>query len=390
MSEQDQPVIEPFGFLAPLPKPVPTPAPTPYAVWDDHPDGTAWVYLGEGNQGLTRPVILSDGFESGPSSLDTLWEGLERGDYPFISRLREQGYDLVLVGYAERSAAIQRNAAVLRSVVFRAVAERLGEARLTVGGFSMGGLIARYTLAKLEHEGFDHQTALYVSWDSPHNGAWVPISLQALAHFLVGVPALSEQINSPASRQLLWRHIETVDGTPAEDPLRSVFLDELKVYGWWPRVPRLIGVANGLPERGNGVPPGDVALAVETGWFAGTELTTQPSGEARVARLKGAFQDREVVVSGLSELDGAPGGTLETFGIAGDKLAATGKVTVRHRTVGFVPTVSAVAAGTLDEPYAPIDPDKSELDDYKVASANEPHTKVTEELGSWIIERLPR
>ncbi|WP_234003848.1 triacylglycerol lipase [Nocardiopsis sp. SBT366] len=219
MTDQQQPVVEPFGFLAPTP-PALEPAPTPDDTWEI-PGGTAWVYLSDPGAGLRRPVILSDGFESGPSDLDRLWGGLERGDYAFITELRRRGHDLVLVGYDDRSASILRNAETVTQVVFRAIGERRGDAPLAVGGFSMGGLVTRYALAKMESDGIDHQTALYLSFDSPHRGAWVPVGLQAFAHFLKATPALSRQINSAAARQLLWRHVESVDAEPVEDALRT-------------------------------------------------------------------------------------------------------------------------------------------------------------------------
>ncbi|MFI6062012.1 hypothetical protein [Streptomyces sp. NPDC051286] len=39
-------------------------------------------------------------------------------------------------------------------------------------------------------------------------------------------------------------------------------------------------------------------------------------------------------------------------------------------------------------PIDDLSPEDSELDDFKLASQNEGHTLVTEELCSWIIERL--
>ncbi len=56
-------------------------------------------------------------------------------------------------------------------------------------------------------------------------------------------------------------------------------------------------------------------------------------------------------------------------------------------------SVSAVDVGDLDDPYAAVDsldPDSSALHEFQVASANEPHTKMTHELGEWILDRLPR
>jgi hypothetical protein len=67
-------------------------------------------------------------------------------------------------------------------------------------------------------------------------------------------------------------------------------------------------------------------------------------------------------------------------------------VTIAHRTVGFVPTVSAVAIGDLDDPYTVVDeldPELSDLDDFLVAWENDPHTKITPGLAEWILDRLP-
>src|SRR5580700_7560436 len=92
-------------------------APEPDATWE-FDGGKAWVYGGKGNSGLERPVILSDGFSVGPSSLDGLYDGLNRGQFPLISTLRDRRHDLILVGYEERSASILDNAHVITSAIF--------------------------------------------------------------------------------------------------------------------------------------------------------------------------------------------------------------------------------------------------------------------------------
>ncbi|GAA2135776.1 hypothetical protein GCM10009760_14660 [Kitasatospora kazusensis] len=396
MTEQTEPTITPFGFLAPTPPEGVAPAPAPDATWE-FPGGRAWVYLSNSKFGLKRPVLISDGFENGPSSLNVLWDGMERKDFPFVSELRGRGYDLIIIGYDERNASILENAKVATAAIHRAIAERVGQSPLAVGGFSMGGLVTRYALAKMEAENDDHETALYFSIDSPHRGAWVPIGLQALAHFMTATPKLSEQINSAAARQLLWRHIETVEGTPAEDELRTKFLDELKRVGGWPSIPRKIGFANGAGDgTGNGVKPGVDAVKVTSGWFTDTDLRTQKSGDGQlVARLKGLFQDKSIRTSGLPDIDGAPGGTLETFGIAGEALKKTGKTEIKETTVCFVPTVSALALRDLDETedlYAPVgsrEGEESELDAFAFAPANEGHSHMSEHLATFIFQNLP-
>ncbi|MEU9276687.1 hypothetical protein [Streptomyces sp. NPDC048341] len=105
---------------------------------------------------------------------------------------------------------------------------------------------------------------------------------------------------------------------------------------------------------------------------------------------------RAITTDGFPELDGAPGGTLESFGLLADALAAAGEDTeAAHRSVCFVPSVSAVAIRDLDQQddlYADIGelpPEDSEADDFLLSSANEAHASMTEELARWVLDRLP-
>ncbi|WJV47926.1 esterase/lipase family protein [Streptomyces flavofungini] len=390
--------------LAPGPREAPTQVPpVPHDVWE-LPGGTAWVYRGEGNSALTRPVLLADGFNTGPSTPDFSWNALDfTSPFPFLSELRRRGRDVVLIGYHERSASILDNAQATITAIQRAAAERAGGHPLVVGGFSMGGLVTRYALAKMESEpgGPDHGTRLYFSYDSPHRGAWIPIALQAFAHYIRKLDArFSDQINSAASRQLLAQHIAEWQDAPAVDKEREEFLAELARVGNWPRQPRTIGVANGVGTgEGNGIRPGVDAVLGKGLGIVGTDLNTQSAGDAQlVATLRVlTLKKPEIHTSGLPEFDGAPGGTLEGFGILADalnKIAGLG-VDVPVREHCFVPAVSAVAIRDVtsqDDLYSDINalaPEDSELDEFKVASQNEPHTHITEELCGWILERLP-
>ncbi|TGA96429.1 hypothetical protein [Streptomyces sp. MZ04] len=385
-------------------QPVVTPAPVANEVWD-LPGGTAWVYYGQGNQGLTRPVLMADGFNSGPSSLNDSWEFLDRGPYAFLTELRRRGRDVILIGYHDRSAPIQSNAETVTGAIFRTIAERLGDHPLAVGGFSMGGLVTRYTLAKLETQRMHHQTALYWSYDSPHRGAWIPIALQSFAHYIRKLnSAFSDQMNSPAAQQLLWRHIAEWDDTPAESPLRTRFLEELQRFGSWPRIPRTIGVANGMADgTGNGVAAGELAFEGKGLSVLGSRLNTQSPGEKQlVAQLRVVTPPpaNEVHTPGLPPIDGAPGGTLNSFEILADRFNALlpilGFKSEAHiPSHSFVPAVSAVAIRDLDTEenlytdIGSLSPEESELDDFLCASQNEGHTLITEELCTWIMDRLP-
>ncbi|MFF4534646.1 hypothetical protein [Streptomyces aureus] len=388
-----------IGLVTPRGRPAPAQAPAADEEWR-LPGGSARVYYGQGHQGVVRPVVLADGFDLGPTDFDRLWEGLDDGAFPFAGRLRARGRTLVLVGFDERSESILRNAETMTAALMRTVAEQLGDTRLAVGGFGLGGLVARYALAKLEMQRMDHRTGVYVSFDSPHRGAWVPIGLQAFAHHIAPADdTLLRQIASPAAQQTLWRYLDGVDGTSAESPLRLEFKAALDRVGGWPRIPRLLGVSSGRGDgRGNGVRAGAKALTCAGPLFDGTYFLAQPKGEkAEVAVLNGVLGGpHTITTSGFPELDGAPGGTLGSFGIVADALAASGEnVDPVHRSVCFVPSVSAVSIrdlGRQDDLYIDIDalpPEQSDLDDFLLSERNDPHALMTPQTGEWVLDRLP-
>ncbi|MBZ9599559.1 esterase/lipase family protein [Streptomyces yangpuensis] len=412
------PVVDIWGPISPKPRSEVPSAPEPHEEWSLD-GGTAWVYYSPLNRRqLIRPVILSDGFSSGSSELDRLWNGLEEnGDYRFVSELHATGRDVIILGYNDRTASIKANADTVIDCIRRTLAERVGRSKLVVGGFSMGGMVTRYALAKMEHDPAlpDHETALHLSYDSPHHGGWLPVSLQAFIHFatdnfgdapVVGefIRLFSGLLNSPAAKQMARWHIAKADDTPAPAPERVAFLRELEELGGWPRSVRKIGVANGVDTgTGNGIKAGVTAVRGDGQTLKDTWLATQAKGDPLVARLqKAGGQPTEVRTSGLPEIDGAPGGLFTlplptgdpgSFGLAGLLMQALGNTVDEGGipTSCFIPSISAVAAGEIDDPkalYTPITPATSELDAFLCASRNEAHTTMTEELGAWIVNEI--
>ncbi|WP_371676375.1 esterase/lipase family protein [Streptomyces sp. NBC_01276] len=399
MSETAEPNVGSFTLGGPLTAEPSAPIDVPEHEEWILPNGFAWVFLGEGNRHLTRPVIMADGFSLGRSKLEVLYQGLESG-FPFISELRRRGRDVILLGFEERTASILDNAQAAEAAIQRAVAEQVGETRLVVGGFSMGGIVTRYALARLETLRMDHRTGLYFSYDSPHRGASVPVGVQAFSHFIPFPNDFARQMNSPAARQMLWQHYDKDTGKIGVAPERTEFLAALERVGGWPQIPMKIGVANGRAD-GVGLPdvgPGEVALRIDR-IYPGTTFYTQAQGDdVTVAYLNRRFPKAEktITTSGFPEMDGAPGGTLHTYGILAEAMEKLGgKADLRHEDVCFVPAVSAVAVRDVEEQddlYARIDamsPEESELDDFRCSSTTTVHTAITEELAVWITDRLP-
>jgi hypothetical protein len=388
--------------------------PTPDDQWM-LPNGMAWVFYGEGHDRLVSPVIMADGFNSGSSSLEFSWtflEGGEKGaDFRFISALRAREKDVIILGFTERSASILvNNSGAATAAIAKAIELRDGNNPLVVGGLSMGGLVTRYALAKMEHDGVPHETGVYFSYDSPHRGAYIPISLQAFAHYPPirdRNPAFSDYVNSDAAQELLRWHISTSDEAPGVSPKRKDFLEALEDVGEWPKeIPRLLAVANGVGTgSGNGIDAGKTAVRGKPAGqstLAGTDLRTMPAvPDDLAAILQVILKKKEVRVPKeppLPAVDGAPGGTLDSFKILADALNTPPEEGSHLTAVDllieehcFVPAVSAVDVRDLDtndDLYTPIEPSKESGLEYMLATQNEAHTKVTEELCTWLLDRF--
>ena len=393
--------------------------------WKTGEKGRAWVFSAREDMQLTAPLIASDGFLNFPSSLKqwgVLWSEADApytAGYPWAKTLKAKGRDLIILGYKDRTASILENAKIAKECILKTIAQRDGAAPLVVGGFSMGGLITRYTLALMEREqedpdieGPDHETSTYFSYDSPHRGGWVPISIQAFAHYLKGlipsIPQLSNTLNSPASRQMASYHIAALPAnpTPVPDPERAKFLSALADVGGFPKkVQKRIAVANGPADRTVRVVP-SVTFELESPTREAVLYGQDDKAGHRVAVLQkrpGTQADWtpvDVSTTGIPALDGAPGGTLATNQIAVDilKQVFTGatKLSTAFPWVCFVPTVSAVdvadpASATAAIPSSP--PPDCIFHAYKCASpSSDPsrlaHTLLTEELCTWITANL--
>jgi hypothetical protein len=376
--------------------------------------GQAWVYRVPGNDQVTQPVIIADGFGAGASTLAEwagLWEETGNADlHPWGTQLHQQGRDVIVLGYDSRNVPIADNAAVAMECIRTTLAEQDGTAPLVVGGLSMGGLVTRYALCQPQMQDTLEHVATYFSYDSPHRGAWIPISLQVFAHFLASLAdfvedeeqkkelaGMSDLINSPAARELLWKHTDTfrsLDTTFTADPARDAFVAALEAAGSYPAGVTTLAVANG---RGDGiglegVTPGEANLVWPPALFApSATLYAQAAGtDQRVARLSSLILP--IKTSGIPALDGAPGGTLNSFGIAAEALEKAGfEATAAFPDVCFVPAASAVDLADPSDPYAPVedmDPDTSGVDAFKVASDNESHTRMTAHLCDWLTERF--
>lgn len=372
--------------------------------------GRAGVYYAPGRKTVTRPLVLADGFNYGPSDLPDLWAHFNAPygkDEHFLDQLLEAGVDVILLGFDERHTHIQANAEVAIALI-RRLAAQAAQGDLIVGGVSMGGMITRYALAKMEHDEEEHKTGTYFSWDTPHNGAWIPLILQQMAHFFEAFipevpdqPKQAELLRSPAAQQLLWAWVENskYSGEVTRSPLRAEFLRDLERVGNFPAVPRKLGVANG-DGAGTGLElePGEIAFdwKHELGIASATARVQPAYGEKeRIGGMHIGLTVRRSTTTAVPPLDGAPGGTLASFGLVAKALGIP--IDARFASSCFVPSVSAVAIGT--EPVLDGDPARavsllpaghSALDEFLCNDGNTPHSEVTKKLADWLLPRLTK
>jgi hypothetical protein len=393
-------------------------APRPDFEWDlvgDRPHqgrtatGRANVYLAEGHSALTRPLILADGFNYGPSNLSELWAHFnapyQKGAPGFLDQLRAMGIDVVLLGFDQRHTYIQANAAVAVSGILRTIEEREGDLPLVVGGVSMGGMITRYALARMETDRIDHQTDKYFSYDTPHLGAWIPLVLQQLAYLHESLqprqdgPGQAELIRSPAAQQLLWGWVEDENYSgpvTTASALRQEFLDDLRRVGWFPMRPYKLGLANGI---GNGVgpdlPPGTPVFDLNAGPLQLTARIQPDLGELQnVGTVRFDAPVWTSATSHVAAFDGAPGGTLDSWGRIADAIGLP--IQDRFRSSCFVPAISAIALARdpfqwQSELYldlSDLPKDETFLDAFCCDTANSAHSAVSRPLIEWFLEQL--
>lgn len=221
---------------------------------------------------LLKPIIILDGFDPGdirkiqrsdyvsfnPNSdrsiedMMTYYKKINGVIEPnnLITELRAKGFDVVIVNqptYCVSNTApyslvnynatnntcsnnarlvnggadfIERNGLNLVALIknFNTLVTANGSSEhLVIVGPSMGGQISRYALSYMEKKGWQHNTRLWVSIDSPHLGANIPYGVQSLVYYLRGEsPAAQEfyynQLGSPAAKQQLIEDHLVVSG----------------------------------------------------------------------------------------------------------------------------------------------------------------------------------
>lgn len=215
---------------------------------------------------LKNPILIVDGFDPTNSrNLGNIFDMMNESPNNMATKLLDEGHDIIICNFIKGADYIERNALAVREMI-EFIKLRTSD-KIIVIGPSMGGLIARYALAKMEKENTDHQTSLYISFDAPHQGANIPIGIQYFLYFfgeVVGDANAMEglnQINSDAARQMLIHHQYQNSIPPEYNYHRNQYLDNVAINGkvnskGYPVNLRKVTVINGssisIPQGVNG------------------------------------------------------------------------------------------------------------------------------------------
>ena len=172
------------------------------------------------NFNLVRPFLIIDGIYLGTDEIRTLSDMQEEVErFGIVDPLVELGYTPILVQFKETvTKSLEENAQTLASILQIMNSNALFgfENKLTDGfivlGVSQGGILGRYASYLYDNKRnkkTDAPVRMYVSLDSPHQGAVMPLSLYYTINFWAGeggsakAEAFKDLIDGPGASGLL-------------------------------------------------------------------------------------------------------------------------------------------------------------------------------------------
>lgn len=398
------------------------------------------IYLDNIDGILDKPIFLIDGFDPGDTrNTSIIYELLNfPGGGNLGDVVRDEGYDIVVVNFPQYNVGeitidggadfIQRNAMSLVTLIENINDLKVGEAQNVIIGPSMGGLISRYALRYMEMNNIDHDTRLYISFDSPHLGANVPIGFQHLFNYMAYGPlgdvtlqgVVDGLLRSSAARQMLIDHFEghLQEGNATEfnnnlqlpigaPNFRDAFQTELNNMGL-PTTVRNVTISNG---SNNGAMTGTPGMWVLNDYTVNATATqrarfdlrfTPPAGVSN--QLVSRFRAQQQIIVWItlfssqanaaspgnsSGLDSAPGGTFEIadFG-GGDPTLDDFIDNLAIDKFCFIPTLSSLAISNPNW-YANVSgAGTSPFVNSFIPSANEPHVTLTSDNVAFALSEI--
>lgn len=224
---------------------------------------------------IRKPVLIVEGFDPfNERNFDITQKNIDdchedyhlywaSNDEGLADQLREQGYDVLILNFANGSGELHQNAMTVVEAINYINNHKVTNNELIVIGPSMGGLLARYALAYMEETNIEHYTKLFLSFDAPHKGANVCLGVQHALRFVVNstwavpnfiIPSITRLdtrlLNASATKQMLLYHHSQTGGLSANShPMFQTFQQQMHnlndPYGGYPVKCKKIAISNG-------------------------------------------------------------------------------------------------------------------------------------------------
>ena len=397
---------------------------------------------------LDKPIFLVDGFDPTDSrNINAVYAELDFDGGNLGDIVRQNGYDVVVLNFPTYfreedqqwiyggADYIERNAMLLVELIKNINDSKVGNEENVVIGASMGGLVSRYALNYMEANNIEHETRLYISFDTPHAGANVPIGFQHMFNYLaygLGTwagdfsveslrPLVDGVLKSPAARQMLWDHFEehvqpgsaefnNSDALPQPHPFFNIFYDAIDNVGpsEYPQNSRNIAIINGSSppapfyfNNGNPVNPGDQVLdaflpnvatstdAYLDAWYTPNINMTSDVSNVYIDAPWFCFCDINSTAVAQSHghtagVDTAPGGLFDINELtatyaSSDPVVDTFVNQLQTNYFTFIPSISAMDYFTNNWFDYMSNPDNTPFDAWSMPNSNEPHVQLTPE-----------
>lgn len=189
--------------------------------------------------------------------------------------LLDFGYKIIIVDYEDANRAIQENAACVMQLLEDYKCSMSTDEQFVVIGESMGGLIGRYALTRMEADDYvgsctlrasqRHNTRLFITNDTPHLGANIPLSIQEIYGIVLDRPIMKgtmkdllnaislgaldfrqKALDGISVKQMLLYHYQTENNEIYQPhALRNDFVSSLHSIGDYPKRCKTMALSNG-------------------------------------------------------------------------------------------------------------------------------------------------